>query len=82
MAATAAKSIPLFEAQSDLLIGYLKNIGIPRAEEIRNAEEAHQNSETRIFGGQSASLGQFPYQVCSSHSLKYLNINNNNTIYL
>lgn len=41
--------------------GYLKNYGIPRAEEIRKAEE--QLTQSRIVGGVPAALGQYPFQV-------------------
>ncbi|XP_013197969.1 brachyurin [Amyelois transitella] len=43
--------------------GYLKNIGIPRAEQIRKAEEAYLNDASRIVGGVPAALGQYPYQA-------------------
>lgn len=72
VATISAKSVPLVETQPNPAFGYLRKIGIPRAEEIRNGEEMHQKGETRIFGGRPAALGQFPYQVRSNRSLKYL----------
>ncbi|KOB79018.1 Serine protease 17 [Operophtera brumata] len=41
--------------------GYLKNYGIPRAEEIRKAEE--QLAQSKIIGGLPAALGQYPFQA-------------------
>ncbi|XP_053608811.1 brachyurin-like [Plodia interpunctella] len=43
--------------------GYLARFGIPRAEEIRKAEEAYLNDPSRIVGGVPAALGQYPYQA-------------------
>lgn len=39
--------------------GYIQNIGIPRGEAIRKAEENSQ----RIVGGLPATLGQYQFQV-------------------
>lgn len=41
--------------------GYLSKIGKPLADEIRLAES---QPSSRITGGQTASLGQIPFQVC------------------
>nr|AAF71519.1 HzC20 chymotrypsinogen [Helicoverpa zea] len=42
---------------------YYTKIGIPLAEKIRLAEEEAQRNPSRIVGGSTASLGQFPYQA-------------------
>lgn len=48
--------------------GYLTRYGVPRAEQIRKAEEAYNNNpESRIVGGVPASAEQFPYQACTSN---------------
>uniref|UniRef100_A0A2A4J6X3 Peptidase S1 domain-containing protein n=1 Tax=Heliothis virescens TaxID=7102 RepID=A0A2A4J6X3_HELVI len=43
--------------------GYHTKIGIPLAEEIRLAELEATRNPSRIVGGSSASLGQFPFQA-------------------
>ncbi|PZC84918.1 hypothetical protein B5X24_HaOG200493 [Helicoverpa armigera] len=43
--------------------GYHRKVGIPLAEEIRVAELEASRNPSRIVGGSSASLGQFPYQA-------------------
>uniref|UniRef100_A0A2A4K197 Peptidase S1 domain-containing protein n=1 Tax=Heliothis virescens TaxID=7102 RepID=A0A2A4K197_HELVI len=43
--------------------GYHTKIGIPLAEKIRLAELEASRNPSRIIGGSSASLGQFPYQA-------------------
>ncbi|XP_047028076.1 collagenase-like [Helicoverpa zea] len=43
--------------------GYHTKVGIPLAEEIRIAELEASRNPSRIVGGSSASLGQFPYQA-------------------
>uniref|UniRef100_A0A2A4J7U7 Peptidase S1 domain-containing protein n=1 Tax=Heliothis virescens TaxID=7102 RepID=A0A2A4J7U7_HELVI len=43
--------------------GYHAKIGIPLAEKIRLAELEATRNPSRIVGGSSASLGQFPYQA-------------------
>lgn len=48
-------------ARHSTAYGYLKNYGIPRAKEIRKAEEQLANS--KIIGGLPAGLGQYPFQV-------------------
>ena len=42
---------------------YHRKIGGPLAEKIRLAEEAADRDSSRIVGGSTSSLGQFPYQV-------------------
>ncbi|XP_047028625.1 collagenase-like [Helicoverpa zea] len=42
---------------------YHNKIGIPLAKEIRLAEEEAERNASRIVGGSTASLGQFPYQA-------------------
>ncbi|KAG6450183.1 hypothetical protein O3G_MSEX006436 [Manduca sexta] len=42
--------------------GYLTKYGIPRAEEIRRAEE-EEIAQSRIVGGSASYVGQFPYQA-------------------
>lgn len=46
--------------------GYISNYGIPRAEQIRKAEE----NRARIVGGVPASLGQYPFFVSNFSVLK------------
>lgn len=41
--------------------GYLKNYGIPLAEEIRKSEM--QLAQSKIIGGVPAGLGQYPFKV-------------------
>lgn len=41
--------------------GYINNVGIPRAEAIRKAEE--QQAASRIVGGLPAVVGQYPFKV-------------------
>lgn len=42
---------------------YHEAVGIPEAARIKRFEEELNFDETRIVGGSSAFLGQFPYQV-------------------
>lgn len=42
---------------------YYRKIGQPLAEKIRLAEEEADRDPSRIVGGSTSSLGQFPYQV-------------------
>nr|ADT80821.1 serine protease 51 [Mamestra configurata] len=42
---------------------YYRKIGVPLAEKIRQAEEEADRNPSRIVGGSTSSLGQFPYQA-------------------
>lgn len=63
LALVALANARSFEDVSDIntAYGYYSKIGIPLAEEIRQAEAA--NDQSRIVGGSASSIGQFPYQV-------------------
>lgn len=67
LAAVASGRIVNLEDVIDLeditAYGYLSKIGAPLAEKIRQAEEEDLQNTSRIVGGSTASIGQFPYQV-------------------
>ncbi|KAG6450192.1 hypothetical protein O3G_MSEX006451 [Manduca sexta] len=63
-AVATGRSIDYEDSLEDVTaFGYLEKYGIPRANEIREAEEAELAGGSRIVGGSAASLGQFPYQA-------------------
>ncbi|XP_075977380.1 transmembrane protease serine 9-like [Anticarsia gemmatalis] len=59
VAVVASKSINIedvIDLEDNTAYGYLTKVGLPLANQIREAE-------SRITGGQAANLGQFPYQA-------------------
>ncbi|CAH1636850.1 unnamed protein product [Spodoptera littoralis] len=66
VAVSSARNIDL-EDVIDLEVitayGYHTKVGGPLAEKIRIAEEEAARNPSRIVGGSTASLGQFPYQA-------------------
>ncbi|XP_026731129.1 collagenase-like [Trichoplusia ni] len=64
-AVTSARNINLedvIDLEDITAYNYLTKIGQPLLERIRKAEE-EEDVQSRIVGGSSASLGQFPYQA-------------------
>lgn len=50
-------------AYEPIELDYHLNVGIPRAEVIKQAELAADFDGSRIVGGSAASLGAYPYMV-------------------
>ncbi|XP_014355133.2 collagenase [Papilio machaon] len=53
--------VALVAAEEPIVLHYHENIGIKRAEQIRLAELAADFDGSRITGGSTASLGEYPY---------------------
>lgn len=66
VAVSSARHIGLedvIDLESLTAYDYFNKVGIPLAEEIRQAEIEAAANPSRIVGGSAASVGQFPYQV-------------------
>ncbi|XP_022826475.1 collagenase-like [Spodoptera litura] len=66
VAVSSARHIDLedvIDLESITAYDYFNKVGIPLAEAIRKAEEEAALDPSRIVGGSTARLGQFPYQA-------------------
>ncbi|KAH9638174.1 hypothetical protein HF086_008778 [Spodoptera exigua] len=66
VAVSSARHIDLedvIDLESITAYDYFNKVGIPLAEAIRKAEEEASLNPSRIVGGSTARLGQFPYQA-------------------
>ncbi|XP_035437462.1 collagenase [Spodoptera frugiperda] len=66
VAVSSARHIGLedvIDLESLTAYDYFNKVGIPLAEEIRQAEIEAAANPSRIVGGSAASVGQFPYQA-------------------
>lgn len=53
----------LAAAEEPIELDYHNNVGVPKAEALKQAELAADFDGTRIVGGSAAALGAYPYMV-------------------